>query len=152
MRWLIKLVKKMNRVISFMQRKNARKKDISAMRGMRNELHSLIKSIALADQLDSPVGLDSLYNDDPNSVESSMQDNGEPIIECQPTNQDSLESRVQALEQAVVGFKDSETARAEKINRLATKLDWQCRTVEGLVDKVKAQEEVKARNTRSIEE
>ena len=58
------LIKRMNRDISFMQRKNARKKDLSAMRSMRNELHSLVKSITLADQLDSPVGLDSLYSDE----------------------------------------------------------------------------------------
>ena len=40
------LIKKMNRDIGYMQRKNARKKDLSALRSMRNELHSLVKSIS----------------------------------------------------------------------------------------------------------
>ena len=48
------LVKKMNRDLGYMQRKSARKKDISAIRNMRNELHSIIKSATSIDQLDSP--------------------------------------------------------------------------------------------------
>ena len=146
------LVKKMNRDLGYMQRKGARKKDISAVRNMRNELNSIIKSATSIDQLDSPVGLDSLYNDNPISVESSIHNYGGSIGDCQPTNQESLECRLQTLEVVVGEIKASEGIRTEKMHRLVNKLDRQSRIVEGLVERVRVQEEAKTKNTRSIEE
>ena len=135
-------IKQMNRDLGFMQRRGARKKDITALRAMRNELNSLVKHAPTVDQFEPMVGLESLYIDEPNSIESSVQDSMSHNNDPQPTNEEGLEGRLRALELLV----------GEKVEGANGRIDRQDRIVEGLLNRIRVQEEIRTRNTRSIEE
>ena len=132
-------IKRINRDLGYMQRHNARKMDITALRTIRNELNSFIKNASTVDQSESLVGLERLYTDEPEpSIQNSLSHNND----SQPSNEAGLDSKLQALELLV----------EEKVGEVNSRMDKQDKRIENLHARTKMQEEIKARNARSIEE
>ena len=85
------------------------------------------------------VGLERLYTDEPGpSIQDSLSHNND----SQPINEAGLDSKLQALELLV----------GEKVSEVNSRMDKQDKRIENLHARTKAQEEIKARNARSIEE